>query len=364
MYDVTIIGCGIMGASCAWRLSKSGLKVAAIDQFQMGHSHGSSHGQTRMIRQAYFEHPNYVPLLMKAYSLWDELDKEWANHQHFQRKIFHKVGLWVYGANDSSIIEGIQRSATEHQLPIQISPWHDSSSNEGLKIFEANAGFLDTEQAIAGLKQCSLNNVDFFEQEEVLSYKQLEFSIEVKTSKRTFFTKKIVITTGSWTKHFIKERPIPLKIYRNYLYWFKPTTNFQLKNCFGYHLDEGFFYGFPNDQEGFIKIALHLRGDELNHPCEKESKLPGRDLPILQNFISKYFPELNPKPVHFANCIYEMSPDEHFMIDFINGNTNMIAACGFSGHGFKFGPAIGDLVYEMATKEQIPDLARFLKFRS
>src|SRR3982751_3670464 len=112
-YDVIVLGTGGVGSAAVYHLAKRGANVLAIDQFPGGHDRGSSHGETRIIRQAYFEHPDYVPLLLRAYELWAELE-ELSGQQ-----LFHQVGLLQVGPREGKVVSGVLDSARQHGLTVQ-----------------------------------------------------------------------------------------------------------------------------------------------------------------------------------------------------------------------------------------------------
>src|SRR5918992_1629494 len=150
MFDVIVVGLGAMGSATLFALSRRGVRALGVDQFAPPHTQGSTHGRTRIIREAYFEHPLYVPLVRRAYELWDDLEREAG------RTLFHRTGGLMIGPADGAIVAGARRSAVEHDVQHEMLtadqvrrrwPAYDPPDDHGA-LFELRAGLLLPEACV------------------------------------------------------------------------------------------------------------------------------------------------------------------------------------------------------------------------
>src|SRR5262249_43663920 len=143
-YDVIVIGCGGVGSAVLYHLAQRGVKVLGLDRFPPGHDRGSSHGRTRIIRQAYFEHPDYVPLLLRAYELWEELS------QRCGKQLYHQTGLLQLGLAGGQVVRGVEKSACQHNLSVDRLTGDEAAAlfpgfriaSDWQAVFEPTAGYL------------------------------------------------------------------------------------------------------------------------------------------------------------------------------------------------------------------------------
>ena len=357
IYDIAIIGVGGMGSATMYELARRGVKVCGIEQFGIAHDLGSSHGETRMIRKAYFEHPNYIPLLNRTYDLWHNLERE------SDQELFVKCGLVVSGTPDSEVIGGLEACYKEHKLP------HDRFSASEAKIrfpqfafdedsvvyFDPIAGFLYVEKCIAA--HCRLaveNGARLHTNETVESWTADSKQVNIKTTMREIIAEKLIITSGAWAKPLLASIGIELEIWRKVLVWY--TTDGIEKYKLGHFPifyieagDEG-FYGFPALNDEGIKIGEHSGAERYENPeLVKRELLPNDETTVLR-FLKKYLPDFQPKFKKHTVCIYTMAPDQHFIIDRHPNHENVFFAAGFSGHGFKFAPVIGEILSDLSLK--------------
>ena len=367
IYDVIVSGLGGMGSATCAHLAQSGVSVLGLEKHSLPHHKGSSHGNTRVIRQAYFEHPDYVPLLKAAYKHWHKLEEE------TQRRLFFKTGVLVCGSKDSEMIAGIQKSAHTHQLQTDLLSNLELRSQfpqfklpeHYIGILEKNAGFLKVEDCVESYHQLAKRSgAALHENEFVTSWKKNGTTLEVQTNQSQYFTQKLILTQGAWS-NFLKS--IKLKILRKTMYWFKdeklqyhpskqtPSYLFDLNS-------EGIFYGTPTIDSLGLKVAVHSGGEMLNNPNElhsfpsahEEFKLIKDKLCHILNLdLSTY--------TQFTHCMYTMSPDSHFIIDQHPACDEIYFACGFSGHGFKFASVIGEILSKLALTGKPPYPIDFLK---
>jgi len=368
-YDCIVLGLGAMGSSAAYQLSKRKKKVLGIEQFTCAHDKGSSHGETRLIRKAYFEHPDYVPLLERSYELWKELE------QVVGKKLLHETGLIILGEkNQSPVLAGVKQSSEKYKIPIQI--WdrntiqklfpqaHVPENYEG--IFEKTGGYLEVENCVRAFCEAALQlGADLRFEEKILGWKKIGSEFEVTTSKGKYFAEKILLTAGPWTASFLKGLEKYFKVHRAPLFWFESKGDFRKENgvpCYAFDTEEGFFYGFT-EKDGMIKIALHLPLQEVMTMDGVERKVTFEDEKPVVNFVKKYLKGISPEPKKSALCFYTMSPDTHFILDEIPDKPGGYFGGGFSGHGFKFSSLIGEVLADWVCEGNTRHPVEFLKMK-
>lgn len=369
MFDAIVVGVGSMGSAACYEMSRRGLKVLGIEQFDIAHELGSHGGQSRLIRKAYFEHPDYVPLLIEAYKGWSELELL------AKRQLYWETGIIYFGPSDNGIIEGVKYASSIHNIDLEkieiqeaMLRWPQFSVPKKFEcLFEPKAGFLSPENAILSFVNiaqqhgCLINT-----NERVESIKENNGIVEVVTSKDVYVAKKVILTAGPYTDQLI-EMPVRLKVTSQLLAWTKPIDNsiVELGNmpCWMVAEEErpGLFYGFPQLDNSFegpsgLKIAYHRPGKVMDNPMIEEFDSTG-ERAILSEVLNNYLPNLKGEISLFKQCRYTYTPDEHFILDFHpNFNGNVLIAAGFSGHGFKFVPVIGKAISDMAItgKTELP----------
>jgi len=361
-YDVIVIGLGGIGSAAVYHLAKSGASVLGIDRFNPPHNHGSSHGETRAIRLAYFEHPDYVPLLKRAYALWDDLETETGE------KLFEKSGILQMGPPDGEVIQGVLRAAQEHKLEIQEHTATEIEKNfSGLRVpdylvgvFEKNAGFLKVEECISQhLHLAQKNGATLKTDEEVITWTH-DNDFTVQTKNNSFTCQKLIITAGAWANSLMQENNIPLTVLRKPLFWF--DTDHQDYNLssgfptFFYELPEGMFYGFPKVNEHGVKIAEHTGGKIITNPLTISDEVDPVELERINNFSQQHLLKTNPKMSKHAVCFYTMTSDGHFVVDEIKSHKFLYTVAGLSGHGFKFSSVLGEILSDLTTegKTELP----------
>ncbi|MFV1885083.1 MAG: N-methyl-L-tryptophan oxidase [Balneola sp.] len=376
MYNVIIIGLGSMGSSALYQLAKRGVMVLGLEQFGIGHAKGSHSGQSRIVRKAYFEHPDYVPLLEKAYKGWDSIQQESG------KQLFHKNGLVYFGKPEHEVMEGVKRSAGEFGLNIEqktgnIEHRMFTVPDDFEVLWEPEAGFALTEPTIRTfVEQAEKHGAEVQTRETVMGWRLKDSYVEVHTDKMEYHTEKLILTAGAYTNQLIPGLSDQLKVTRQLIFWLKPQHPEQFKPerfpCWVIAEPDypGIFYGFPilsteQGGDGLLKVAHHAPGESI-HPKDLSEFNPEKEKEKLSSFLKKYMPEVSVEIVKVTACLYTYSEDEHFIIDFLpETNSNVVLAAGFSGHGFKFVPVVGkilaDLALEGYTKHPI-DFLRLDRF--
>lgn len=367
--DVIVVGLGAHGSSAAYHLAKRGLKVIGFDTHHPPHLLGSSYGGSRIIRQSYSEGPFYVPLMLRAYELWEELQERASS------EIYRITGGISIGDKRGKGTTGIRKSAEEYNLPIDVLTseqiherfpvLHPHENMEGT--FDPRAGGIFPENAIQAHLDAAIEaGADLRFDEPVLKWRPDRDggNVTIETKSGTFEAKQLVFTAGAWLPELVSKLKLPIWIERQVLFWLEPHTNaeaFLPENMgnHGWEYEPGHsFYAQPNYGEG-VKVALHHDGLS-SHPDQLDRVVTAEDEAALRKQIERYVPDLNGKLLNSAVCMYTDTPDLHFLIDFHPGHKNILLISPCSGHGFKFSSVMGEIVADMAIDGQSKfDLSQF-----
>ena len=359
-YDCIVLGMGGFGSGALYHLGRRGVRALGIDQFHAAHDRGSSHGETRIIRQAYFEHPDYVPLLRRSYDLWRELESETG------RRLMHLCGLMLAGPPDGEAISGAKLAAELHELEIESVPAASAAVRfpgfrvpEGSEVvFEDNAGYLEVENCVrAHQERAQAHGAVLQTGESVREWSSDGRSVRVRTDRGEYEAERLIITAGAWASRVLWELNVPLTVLRKPVFW-HPVAGPEYDVARGaptfyFEMPSGAFYGFPSLDGATVKLAEHSGGEPVADPDQLDRSIGERDFEPVGRFIEQTMPALDPRPQRSSVCMYTMSPDGHFLVDRHPQHANVVFGAGFSGHGFKFtsvlGEALADLALEGAT---------------
>jgi len=364
-FDAIVVGLGAMGSSAAYHLAKSGARVLGLEAFSPAHDKGSSHGESRIIRQAYFEDPAYVPLVLRAYRLWKELEAESS------RNLLNVTGGVGVGRLQGALVSGCLKSAAAHGLKYELLdagemkqrfPQFVLAENE-VAFYEEKAGYLRPEECITQHLECaSKRGADLRFEEPIVSWTAGESGdgVRVVTAKDTYRAHSLVIAAGPWTNELVPGLPVSLTVSRRVMFWLRPVAQ---RASFGERVFPIFlwepaegpmFYGFPRTREtGEPKVAIHSEGeactlssiDRIIHPSDEAA---------IRSAINSRIPALNGEVFRAVTCMYTMTPDQHFIIDRHPRYPQVSIAAGFSGHGFKFSSVVGEILCDLALSRQTP----------
>ena len=356
-YDAIVLGTGGVGSAATFQLARRGLRVLGLDRFPGGHDRGSSHGQTRIIRMAYFEHPDYVPLLRRSYELWTELE------QLRERQLYFPVGLLEVGPPDGIVIPGVLASARQHGLAIDEvdrltlrERFPGFLLPEGCQaVFESNAGFLLVEQCVlAHLDQACQYGAELRSGESILEWSADSRGVTVHTDKAVYQAGMLVISAGAWSGKLLAGLGIHLHVRRKHLHWYRTSSEAYRVDrggpCFFYEANGGFFYGFSELDERGVKAAEHSGGNVIENPLDDDNSVEPLDRQRVESFLTAFLPGVTQQPTDHAVCYYTMSPDEHFIVDRHPQYSHVSFAAGLSGHGFKFTSVLGEIVADLVTR--------------
>jgi sarcosine oxidase len=354
-YDCVVIGAGGFGSAALDHVAARGARVLGIDRFGIAHDQGSSHGHTRVTRQAYFEHPDYVPLLIEAYRLWDDLA------QHCQQPLIDRCGLLLAGRPDGPAVAGTRQAARLHDLELQdVSQLRLAKDFPGFQIpdefdavWEAEGGYLFVEDAVrAHIARAQHRGAVLRTPETVLEWAPVGDAFEVVTDRDRYHCGSLIIAPGAWVPNLLPELEVDWEIVRKPLFWF-PTSSHDYDRSRGagvFFLETagGEFYGFPSLDGQTVKLAEHTGGQNINDPLAVDRNVLDIDLPPLANYLQSHMPGLSTSPARHVVCLYTRTPDRHFIVDKHPRHNGVAIACGFSGHGFKFTPVIGSVLADLA----------------
>ena len=361
-FDVIVLGVGGMGSAACYALAERGAKVLGLEQFDIPHAYGSSHGETRIIRLAYAEGAFYVPLLRRAYERWQRLEHD------FGEQLLHITGGLDIGAADSALIRGSRASCREHDLSHELLTATETMARfPALQLpphfvanFQAEGGFLRSERCIvAHVTRAQALGAEIHAREAVLSWEARGDSVHVQTTKGTYAAGRLVVTAGGWAGQLLPELAALAQPERQCLGWFQPLDLplFAKERLPVWLLwgegDEGNWYGFPvHGIPGFKLGKFRHLGEPMDLSGGRETTADrepnAADEALLRRFTEKYFPRAAGPTMALKVCFFTNTPDEHFIIDAHPQQSNVIIAAGFSGHGYKFCSVVGEILAELA----------------
>jgi sarcosine oxidase len=354
-YDAIVVGVGAMGSAACYHLAKRGLRTLGLERFDIPHTMGSSHGSTRIIRLAYYEHPAYVPLLLRAFELWDELAAESGRH------LLEVTGTIDASAPDEAVFTGSLASCQQFDLPHEVLTSRELSARfpgyrlppEHLALFQPRGGFLLPERCISTSVTAALAaGADIRARERMLGWEPRGDGVRVATERGVYEADRLILAAGAWMGALVPELAGLLEPERQALAWFAPLEPelFTPRRfpVFNLTVPEGRFYGFPEHDVPGFKIGLYHHLEERIDP-ESFAREPSlADEAPLREATARYFPAANGPTMALRTCIFTNTPDEHFILDFLPGAPQVIVASPCSGHGFKFASVIGEILADLA----------------
>ena len=370
-YDVAIVGLGAMGSASAWQLAQRGRRVIGFDRFHPPHQLGSSVGKTRIIREAYWESPFYVPIVRRAYELWDELEKKSG------ARLLTRTGGLVVGHPDGPLVSGAVKSAEAHGVPYERLDaaevrrrYPAFKTHEGVVgIVEPRAGVLVPEDSIgAMLGQAQSHGAELHYDEPVDSWAPDGAGFALTTAKGTYRASQVVLSAGAWMATELPGLKLPLSVARQLLFWVEPAGGRAMFAAdrfpiWLWDLEDGrAFYGFPDFGDG-PKVARHHGGPETTADTVRREVRPEESNEVME-FLKWAMPDHFGPVISHGVCMYTNTPDEHFLIDWHPERKGALIVSPCSGHGFKFSPAIGEAVADLIDGKQPRVALDPFKFRS
>ena len=364
--DVIVGGLGAHGSAAAYHLASRGASVLGFDRFARGHTLGSSGGLSRIIRLSYYEHPDYVPLLRRAWTLWRELERESGE------TLLTQTGGLYAGNPEGELVGGALRSARTHELEHEVLDaralraryplfeWPDGWQG----VVERQAGWLAPERIIeTHLRLAEESGATLRFDEPIERWESTPDGVRVTTATGTFEAKQLVIAAGAWVPQLAPSLAPELSVERNVLFWFEPTAErdaFARLPVYIVQDTDRIFYGFPYVGGQGLKVAgLHF-GDKAD-PDKLDRAASARDEERVRSWLRRRMPLANGPKRDAKVCMYTNTHDANFILDRLAGHPNVVVASACSGHGFKFSSVIGeilaDLVIDGETRHSISFLS-------
>ena len=367
-YDVAVLGLGGMGSQSLLHLARQNVRVVGIDQFNPPHNHGSSHGLSRLIRMGYFEHPDYVPLIRRAFELWDSLQSEAS------QSLWVSCGLLEGGPPDGVLVSGLRQAVEQYQLDLpQLSLAEVARQFPGFSLptdwelyFESQAGFLRPERCIeAALRFAESDGADLAVGSTIHGIQSNDRGIEIATERSTIRTQKLIMTLGPWSPLWNSHIDFPIRLLHKKLLWFTTKqTHHSVEGdcpCFLFENDGQFYYGMPTESNVGLKLARHDGGTEIQEVDEVVEAT--EEIESVIDFANRFF---NPPLSHVesvVSCRYSMSPDEQFVLGQSPMDQRIHYLAGLSGHGFKFASVLGEVMADWVLSGELCPNAEFLHRR-
>lgn len=359
-FDTIVVGVGGMGSAALWQLARRGQSVLGLDRFDLGHGMGSSHGLSRIIRLAYFEHPDYVPLLRRAYELWRETETL-AGEQ-----LLYVTGGLDAGPEAGRIVQGSLSACAVHELPHELLSAAEIGTRfpgyrlpEGYAgVYQADAGFVASERAILAYAMLAVEaGAELHGREQVIAIEPTGAGAMVITERGRYRAGKVIVSAGPWIADLLPGMTRLAIAERQVLGWFQPRDpalftrdRFPVSNL---ETDIGQFYQFPMWGIPGFKIGIYNHFREQGHADALSRDPTAIDEAALRMAIQRFFPEADGPTLRLATCLFTNAPDEHFILDALPEHPQIIIASPCSGHGFKFASVIGEILADMATDSAV-----------
>ncbi|HEY7877965.1 MAG TPA: N-methyl-L-tryptophan oxidase [Gemmatimonadaceae bacterium] len=365
--DVIVLGAGAMGTAAAYHLAHRGARVVVLDRWSPPHTHGSSHGRTRIIREAYFEHPAYVPLVRRAYALWSDLERESG------RRLFLRTGGLTLGAEHGILVPGALRSAREHGV------WHETLTGreiarrfpalradpDTIGVLEQRAGILFAESCVEAMRDgARAHDARLHYGERAQEWRVDGATVTVTTDRAAYHARRLILAAGAWLPVLAPSLGVELRVERQVAHWMAPGENPSLVDAG--HLpvtlveyDAGrMFYAIPDVGDG-LKAAIHHDGPTVD-PDVPPAPVTAAETEVLMRLVERFLPCAAGAVRDQSTCLYTNTPDGHFILDAHPGAPEVIVVSACSGHGFKFAIAIGEVLADIALNgEASIDLSPF-----
>ena len=360
IFDIAVIGLGAMGSACTDALARRGARVLAFDRFAPPHTNGSTHGHTRIIREAYYEHPLYVPLVRRSYELWNELER-FAN-----RKLFIQTGGLMVGPRSGPLFAGAYESARAHNVDHEIIEAADimgrfpayEARHDWVGLLEKRAGFLLPELCVSAmLERAQAHGAVLRLNAQVTRWTRSGRGVTIEAAGERVEVERLVVAAGPWLPAFRDSLGInlPLEIERQLSHWFEPferADKYDPTRCpiaLWEMPDRDVFATFPDDGHG-VKCGMHHAGASTSPETVSRSVTQGENA-VARELLEQVMPGAGGRLKEARVCLYTNTPDRHFILDWLEGERVLVVSpC--SGHGFKFAPAIGEIAGQMVMGEK------------
>lgn len=350
-FDVIVGGLGAMGSSALSHLARRGVPVLGLDRYSPPHTLGSTHGNSRVIREAYYEHPLYVPLVRRAYECWRELEEQSG------KSIYRRTGGLMLGRPDGPVISGSMASAVEHGIGHELLSADEvrtrfrgfAPPEDFIGLWEDRAGSLAPEVAVtANLELAARHNAPVRSGTPIVGWEADANGVRVETPEGVLHSRVLVLSAGAWIGRLVGEWGRVFEVERQLSHWFRPevdTSGWPI--ALWEHRPGGLVYSIP-EGPGRVKAGVHHEGVIVD-PDLVERKVSGQDDDTIRSLIRQFQPGAAGELLNSAVCLYTNTPDRHFVLDWHPDHENVLIVSPCSGHGFKFSSVIGEIVADLVT---------------
>jgi sarcosine oxidase len=367
-FDAIVVGLGAHGSAAAYALARRGARVLGLDRFAPPHARGSSHGETRMIREAYFEHPSYVPLVQRAYERWRDLERA------SERRLLVATGGLMIGRADSTLVEGALRSAREHALAYELLDAGEvrrrfpplQLTDDMVAVWEPRAGFLFPEACIdVQLALARAHGAELRVSDQVVTWDAREGDVTVGTAEERYTAARLILAAGAWMPKLVPELASILSIERQVLAWFEPAylerlTQERFPVYIIEHAPQRYVYGFPAI-DGAAKIARHHEG-EPSDPDAPRRDVSDEEIDGLRALAERFVPDVAGPLYGTQVCLYTNTLDGHFLLDRHPAHDTVLLVSACSGHGFKFASVVGEIVADLVLEGRTETDLRLFRY--
>jgi sarcosine oxidase len=372
-YDAIVLGVGGMGSAALYHLAHRGLRVLGLERYNIPHEMGSSHGLTRIIRLAYYEHPSYVPLLRRAYELWRQLEHT------VQERLLIITGSIDASTEDGEVFKGSRASCDIHHLPHEVLNARELNQRfpgyrlpqDIAAVYQPEGGFLLSERCIvAHVAAAQELGAEVHGQEQVLGWEPKGHGVVLRTDREHYSADKLIICAGAWGAKLVPQLAALAVPERQVLAWFQPSRSalFRMQTfpVFNIAVEEGHYYGFPLYGIPGFKVGRYHHLKQRVDPDHMDRQAHRADEDVLRRFTARYFPDAVGPTMSLKTCLFTNTPDEHFILDLHPQWPQVCMAAGFSGHGFKFCSVVGEIMADLAQTGRSShhlDLFRLQRFQ-
>lgn len=371
-YDVVVVGLGVMGAAAAWSLAKRGVRVLGVDANAAGHTLGSSHGKTRATRESYFESPEYVPLMKEAHALWRGLEAEAG------AGLLTMNGGAYFGPPDHPVLQGVVQAAAEHDLELEeYTPAEAMALHPGFFIpdgwqalIERTSGVLRAEACITAFHDVARRaGAELRFGDAMNSWRATDDGVIINLASGPVHARSLVLTFGPWAVEGLADVKLPIHSRRVTVAHFDTRRPESYANddlgVFFWATPMGVYGGFQHIDGQGVKLLRHDDvGDDGGGACTPDTiqrDVTAEDIRAFTDFSRIHLPDVGDTVLDAYTCIYTMTPDDHFIIDHHPASRNVVFAAGFSGHGFKFAPVVGEVLADLSLNGATDRDIRFLR---
>jgi monomeric sarcosine oxidase len=357
--DVIVVGGGVMGCAAAYHLAKDGLRVRLLEQFAVGHTYGSSHGPSRIIRLAY-DGADYVQLARASYALWHDLEAESG------ASLMLKVGGFDFGSPDAFMLAGIRTTYEALDVPFEAVDRDEivrrfpqfNLSEDTIGYYQPDYSLLAADQCVTTLAaQARYHGVTFHENEPVRRIRPTPKGVTVRTEQGTYAASRLILSAGSWLPPLLRQLDLdlPLTVTKEQLAFFKPPDPAVFRpGRFPLFIHRfpgttSLGSGFPIFGHTGVKMMLDRIGPAVD-PGHPDYTIDRSRLDRLHAYVASVLPALGNDIIETVTCRYTMTPDEDFVIDPHPAYPQIVIASPCSGHGFKFGIVIGRILADLAVR--------------